>query len=111
MQVEQNYTVILGSHRNSRLKIEKDGEERCLVENVPGSKVTGQEFTSYWVNLTDGVISVGTGETDATGAAAGLHVRALICLLVMVVLCHRRLRCTAAAYVNGGLMAVGSAVL
>lgn len=31
--VEQNYTVILGSHRNSKLKIEKNGEERESVRN------------------------------------------------------------------------------
>lgn len=29
--VEQNYTVILGSHRNSCLKFEKDGELCCMV--------------------------------------------------------------------------------
>jgi hypothetical protein len=29
--VEDNYTVILGSHRNSRLKFEKNGEEMELV--------------------------------------------------------------------------------
>lgn len=29
--VERNYTVILGSHRNSCLKFEKDGELCCMV--------------------------------------------------------------------------------
>jgi hypothetical protein len=29
--VEANYTVILGSHRNSKLKIEKNGEEKAVV--------------------------------------------------------------------------------
>ncbi len=31
--VEQNYTVILGSHRNSCLKFEKDGELCCMVSS------------------------------------------------------------------------------
>lgn len=29
--VEANYTVILGSHRNSKLKIEKNGDEKAVV--------------------------------------------------------------------------------
>jgi hypothetical protein len=33
MAVEQNYTIILGSHRNSKLKIEKNGDERASVSN------------------------------------------------------------------------------
>lgn len=32
--VEQNYTVILGSHRNSCLKFEKDGELCCMVSTL-----------------------------------------------------------------------------
>lgn len=31
LAVEANYTVILGSHRNSKLKIEKNGEEKAVV--------------------------------------------------------------------------------
>lgn len=31
--VEQNYTIILGSHRNSCLKFEKDGELCCMVSS------------------------------------------------------------------------------
>lgn len=31
LAVESNYTVILGSHRNSKLKIEKNGEEVAAV--------------------------------------------------------------------------------
>jgi hypothetical protein len=31
MAVEQNYTIILGSHRNSKLKIEKNGDEQASV--------------------------------------------------------------------------------
>lgn len=34
--VEQNYTVILGSHRNSCLKFEKDGELCCMVRTGMG---------------------------------------------------------------------------
>ena len=33
LAVEANYTVILGSHRNSKLKIEKNGEEKAVVSN------------------------------------------------------------------------------
>lgn len=31
LAVEENYTVILGSHRNSKLKIEKNGDEKASV--------------------------------------------------------------------------------
>lgn len=31
LAVEANYTVILGSHRNSKLKIERNGEEKAGV--------------------------------------------------------------------------------
>lgn len=61
LAVERNYTVILGSHCNSRLKFEKDGEERCLVANVPGAKLSAKDFGAYWINLDGGIITVGTG--------------------------------------------------
>lgn len=39
--VEQNYTVILGSHRNSCLKFEKDGELCCMVGGWMGGLGNG----------------------------------------------------------------------
>jgi hypothetical protein len=59
--VEHNYTVILGSHRNSRLKFEKNGVTHSMVERVAGSHVTVQDFTRYWIDINNGVITVGTG--------------------------------------------------
>lgn len=59
--VEQNYTIILGSHRNSRLKFEKNGVTHSLVEAVPGSAVSRHDFTRYWIDINRGVITVGTG--------------------------------------------------
>lgn len=41
--VESNYTIILGSHRNSCLKIEKNGELCCMVRR--GSVVHSQAVT------------------------------------------------------------------
>lgn len=59
--VEQNYTVILGSHRNSRLKFEKNGVTHSMLEHVAGSHVSSQDFTRYWIDINNGVITVGTG--------------------------------------------------
>ncbi|KAL4459024.1 hypothetical protein ABPG75_013889 [Micractinium tetrahymenae] len=59
--VEQNYTVILGSHRNSCLKFEKDGELCCMVAHPPGAGLSGSTFTRYWINYDNGCISVGRG--------------------------------------------------
>lgn len=39
--VERNYTVILGSHRNTCIKVEKDGQ---LCDRVCASNHTGQSF-------------------------------------------------------------------
>lgn len=60
--VEANYTVILGSHRNSCLKIEKDGELCHLASNVPGSKLSSTSFTKFWVSYESGAVAIGTGE-------------------------------------------------
>lgn len=61
-KVEPNYTVIMGSHRNSCLKFEKNGTTTCTVRGVPGARVSGKEFQRYWVHYTNGCIAVGTGE-------------------------------------------------
>jgi hypothetical protein len=34
LTVGENYTIILGSHRNSKLKIEKNGEEKASVRII-----------------------------------------------------------------------------
>jgi hypothetical protein len=60
--VEQNYTVILGSHRNSCLKFEKDGELCCMVANAPGARLSSNTFRKYWLNYDNGSISIGMGE-------------------------------------------------
>ena len=62
--VEPNYTVILGSHRNSCLKFEKSGKTFCQLFNVGGSKVSHTDFARFWVDYNNGVISVGTGEPE-----------------------------------------------
>ena len=64
--VEANYTVILGSHRNSCLKIEKDGELCHMASNIPGSKLSATSFTKFWVSFSAGVLAVGTGEPNAS---------------------------------------------
>ena len=38
--IESNYTVILGSHRNSCLKFEKDGEICCMVSPTAGKQAS-----------------------------------------------------------------------
>eukprot|EP00887_Chlorella_sp_A99_P006709 scaffold3.g6709.t1 len=60
--VERNYTVILGSHRNSCLKFERDGELCCSVTDVPAAKLRSNAFTKYWINYDGGRITVGVGE-------------------------------------------------
>jgi len=65
--VEQNYTVILGSHRNSRLKFEKNGADCCLVADAPGARVSGRDFQPYWIDFGGGAITVGTGAVPGAG--------------------------------------------
>ncbi|GBF97048.1 hypothetical protein Rsub_09521 [Raphidocelis subcapitata] len=59
--VEDNYTVILGSHRNSCLKFEKNGETAEQVQGVAGARVGAREFSPFWINCADGAITVGAG--------------------------------------------------
>eukprot|EP00884_Botryococcus_braunii_P002666 jgi/Botrbrau1/123/Bobra.0022s0109.1 len=61
LQHTSNYTVILGSHRNSCLKFERDTVLCQQVENVPGARVSKDEFTRFWINYNKGSISVGAG--------------------------------------------------
>ncbi|CAL8995438.1 unnamed protein product [Prunus brigantina] len=54
-----HYTVILGSHRNRRLKIEVDGNTVVDVEGV--GLCCSSAFQSYWISICDGLISIGKG--------------------------------------------------
>ncbi|GAB2215913.1 hypothetical protein Droror1_Dr00023676 [Drosera rotundifolia] len=54
-----NYTVILGSHRNKRLRIEVDGQTVVDVEGV--GLCSSSRFQSYWIGIYDGLISIGKG--------------------------------------------------
>ncbi|KAL8172170.1 hypothetical protein V2J09_023974 [Rumex salicifolius] len=54
-----HYTVILGSHRNRRLKIEADGKTVVDVEGV--ALCSSSTFQSYWISIYDGLISIGKG--------------------------------------------------
>ncbi|KAL6982604.1 hypothetical protein U1Q18_015992 [Sarracenia purpurea var. burkii] len=54
-----HYTVIIGSHRNRRLKIEVDG---TTVVDVAGVGLcSSSAFQSYWISIYDGLISIGKG--------------------------------------------------
>ncbi|KAK3425043.1 hypothetical protein EUGRSUZ_F01772 [Eucalyptus grandis] len=54
-----HYTVILGSHRNRRFKIEVDG--KTAVDEVGMALCSSSAFQSYWISIYDGLISVGQG--------------------------------------------------
>ncbi|CAL1383682.1 unnamed protein product [Linum trigynum] len=53
-----HYTVILGSNRNRRLKIEADGKTEVDVEGIG---LCSSTFQSYWISIYDGLISIGKG--------------------------------------------------
>ncbi|PKA46206.1 BTB/POZ domain-containing protein [Apostasia shenzhenica] len=60
MDNSPNYTVILGSHRNRRLKIEVNGE---TVVDVAGIGLCcSSSFQSYWISIYDGLITIGIGK-------------------------------------------------
>ena len=58
--VESNYTVILGSHRNSCLKFEKDGEICCMVWQARRGALGGAERSS-WLEQLGGAGAGGAG--------------------------------------------------
>ncbi|KAL6861699.1 hypothetical protein ACP4OV_017399 [Aristida adscensionis] len=60
MDSSRHYTVILGSHRNKRLKIEADG--RTVVDVAGVGLCCSSSFQSYWVSIYDGLISIGQGK-------------------------------------------------
>uniref|UniRef100_A0A5B7AZC0 BTB domain-containing protein n=1 Tax=Davidia involucrata TaxID=16924 RepID=A0A5B7AZC0_DAVIN len=54
-----HYTVIIGSHRNRRLKIEVDG--KTVVDATGVGLCCSSAFQSYWISIYDGLISIGKG--------------------------------------------------
>ena len=63
---EPSYTVILGSHRNSCLKFERDGVTVASARHGPGARLPASGagfFLKVWVNVdcSKGLIAVGVG--------------------------------------------------
>ncbi|KAH9615065.1 hypothetical protein KSS87_017108, partial [Heliosperma pusillum] len=54
-----HYTVILGSHRNRRLKIEVNG--KTVVDEEGVGLCSLGTFQSFWISIYDGLICVGEG--------------------------------------------------
>lgn len=54
-----HYTIILGSNRNRRLKIEVNGKTVVDVEGV--ALCPSSTFQSYWISIYDGLICIGKG--------------------------------------------------
>lgn len=54
-----HYTVIIGSNRNRRLKIEVDG--KTVVDVAGVGLCCSSAFQSYWISIYDGLISIGKG--------------------------------------------------
>ncbi|GAV63477.1 BTB domain-containing protein/F5_F8_type_C domain-containing protein/BACK domain-containing protein/Methyltransf_FA domain-containing protein [Cephalotus follicularis] len=54
-----HYTVILGSHRNRRLKILVDG--RTVVDVAGVGLCSSSAFQGYWISIYDGCICIGKG--------------------------------------------------
>lgn len=59
MDSSRHYTVILGSHRNKRLRIEVDGT--TAVDAAALGLCCSSSFLSYWISIYDGFISIGRG--------------------------------------------------
>lgn len=54
-----HYTVIIGSHKNKRLRIEVNG--KTVVDAAGVGLCCSSAFQSYWISLYDGLISIGKG--------------------------------------------------
>lgn len=54
-----NYTIVLGSHRNRRLRIEVNG--KTVVDAAGIGLCCSEEFQSYWISIYDGLICIGKG--------------------------------------------------
>lgn len=59
---EENYTIIVGSHRNSCIKVEKNGMLQCVVTSCPQVKLSPDLFGQFWIYYCDGEIKIGYGE-------------------------------------------------
>lgn len=55
-----HYTVILGSHRNRRLRIEVNG--KTVVDVAGVGLCCSSSFQNYWISIYDGLISIGNGK-------------------------------------------------
>ncbi|GAA0177007.1 hypothetical protein LIER_29643 [Lithospermum erythrorhizon] len=55
-----HYTVIIGSHRNRRFRIEVNGSTVVDEASVVGLRCSSA-FQSYWISVYDGLISIGKG--------------------------------------------------
>ncbi|KAG4966653.1 hypothetical protein JHK84_041224 [Glycine max] len=55
-----HYTIILGSHRNRRLRIEVNG--KAVVDVAGVGLCCSSSFQSYWISIYDGLISIGNGK-------------------------------------------------
>mmetsp|Transcript_4292 Transcript_4292/g.11091 ORF Transcript_4292/g.11091 Transcript_4292/m.11091 type:complete len:225 (-) Transcript_4292:73-747(-) len=53
-----SYAVILGSHCNSKLVIEKDGQK---VHEMLGVRTSSSAFAAYWIDFNRGRIAIGRG--------------------------------------------------
>ncbi|CAN6202880.1 unnamed protein product [Urochloa humidicola] len=64
MDSSRHYTVILGSHRNKRLRIEVDGS--TVVDVAALGLCCSSSFQPYWISIYDGLISIGQGRHPNT---------------------------------------------
>eukprot|EP00890_Picochlorum_soloecismus_P001745 jgi/Picsp_1/2571/NSC_00802-R1_btb poz domain-containing protein len=58
---EENYTIIVGSHRNSCIKVEKNGMLQCVVTSCPQVKLSPDLFGHFWIYYCNGEIKIGYG--------------------------------------------------
>ncbi|KAK3268097.1 hypothetical protein CYMTET_23378, partial [Cymbomonas tetramitiformis] len=60
--LDVNYTVIFGSHQNTKICIDKNGRTCHLSPSVSSASVQPSTFDRYWVDLNGGAITVGKGD-------------------------------------------------
>ncbi|XP_068646568.1 BTB/POZ domain-containing protein At2g30600 isoform X2 [Aristolochia californica] len=59
MDNSPNYTIIIGSNRNRKLKIEADG--KTVVDVAGVGLCCSSTFQGYWISIYDGLICIGKG--------------------------------------------------
>lgn len=57
--MDPNYAIVLGSHRNRRLRIEVDG---TTLFDAAGVMVSPSKFERFWISICEGHITVGKGD-------------------------------------------------